>query len=240
MNLAEQMKARIDEQNAKALADERDKLERAQCRGEEKMARSSTARLQKLNGALEIPPLPECPSELLELESRLAQLCQARQTISAELRQHEEKHQQLADDDRIDEAAGRIARGEAEITDPGAVLQSIDVLRKRLDLARLAEQKVKVRVFEGRESHNRAIAKALRPLHRAAVQRIHVAVLELEAANAAELAVRSAIPGAPLERFTFPGVGTRGPNGVGHLQHWIGFARRLGMLDEPQFPAAAQ
>ena len=239
MNLVEQMNARIAEQGAQALADERDKFEGEQCRQEKKAANRMAARSQKPNGALKIPPLPERPAELLELEARLSQLCQDRQTIEAELRQHEEKHQQLTNDDLLDEAAELIARGEGGITDPGAVLEAIDVSRKRLDLARLAERKVKVRVFEGRERHNRAIAKALRPLHRAAVQRIHVAVLELEAANAAELAVRGAIPGAPLERFTFPGVGTRGPNGVGHLQYWIGFAWRHGMLDQDDNPTAA-
>ena len=234
MNLVEQMKARIDEQNAKALADEVDKFERAQCQDEKKMAKAMAARSQKSNGALEIPPMPARPAELLELESRLAQLCQDRHTIEAELRQHEEKHQQLTDDDLLDEAAARIARGEAEITDPGVVLEAIDVSRKRLDLARRAEQKVKVRVFEERECHNRAIAGALRPQHRAAVRRIYAALLELEAANAAELAVRSAVPGAPLERFTFPGIGTRGPNGEGMLHYWVGYARRHGMLNESE------
>lgn len=234
MDLAEQMKARIAEQGAKALADERDEFERIQCQGEEKMAKAAAARSQKPNGALKIPPLPERPAELRELEARLSGLSHDRHAIEAELRGHEENHQRLTDDDILDEAAERIARGEAELTDPGAVLEAIDVSRKRLDLAGRAEGKVRVLVFEGRERHNRAIAKALRPLHRAAVRRIHSAVLELEAANAAELAVRNAVPGAPLERFTFPGVGTRGPHGVGHLQFWIAFVRRHGMLDDPE------
>lgn len=249
MKLVEKMKDRIAEHGAEApteqqaaLAEHQAEIEREHVRQEKRMAKAIASRGMNGHGALDIPPLPERPADLLELEARLAQLCQDRQTIEAELRQHEENHQLLTDDDLLDEAAERIARGEAEIADPGAVLEAVGVSRKRLDLARLAERKVKVRVFEERERHNRAIAKALRPLHRAAVARIHAGLLEVEAANAAELAVRSAVPGAPLERFTFPGVGTRGPNGAGHLQYWIDFARRHGMLDEPesQFPAEAE
>ena len=239
MNELEQMRARIAEKDDLARAARRAEFESEQGRQEKKTAKRLAARLRKPNGAFEIPPLPVRPAELLELEVRFSQLCQDRHAIQAELRQHEEKHRQLTDDDLLDEAAERIARGEGGITDPGAVLEAIEVSRKRLDLARRAEQKLRVRVSQERERHNRAIAKALGPLHRAAVQRIYVAGLELEAANAAELAVRCAVPGAPLERFTFPGIGTRGPNGVGHLQYWIGFARRHDMLDQDDNPTAA-
>lgn len=240
MNLAEQMKARIAKQDAQAGADKRAADERAQCRGEEKMAKAMAVRSQKPNGALKIPPLPERPPELLELESRLAQLRQNRETIETELHQLEEKQRQQSDVDALDQAAERIAAGEAEITAPDAIPEAMEALRRRFDLACRAERKVNIRVAEGRERHTRAIAKAWRPQHRAAVRRIHVALLELEAANAAELAVRSAVPGAPLERFTFPGVGTRGPNGNGMLQYWIGFVRRHNMLDQDDNPMAAE
>lgn len=234
MNLVEQMQDRIAKRDAKALDEQRDEFEREQCRGEAKTAKMLAARSQKPNGALDVPPLPERSADLLELEARLARLCQDRHAIQTEMRQHEEKHQQLTGDDRLDEAAERIARGEVGITDPDALLESIEVSRKRLDLARLAEGKVRALVSRGRERHNRAIAKALGPLHRAAVQRIHVAALELAAANAAELAVRIAVPGAPLQMFTFPSIGSTGPHGNGNLRYWIGYARRFNMLDEPE------
>jgi hypothetical protein len=90
------------------------------------------------------------------------------------------------------------------------------------------------------ERHNRSIAKAFRPLHRRAVQRIHAVLLELEQANSEEVAVRAAVPGVPMQACDFPNIGSRGPGG-GPIQYWIDFARRLGFLDEDEadWPVAA-
>ena len=83
----------------------------------------------------------------------------------------------------------------------------------------------------------------MRPQHRAAVQRIHRAVLELESANAEEEAVLNATPGAPLVQCGFPNIGSRKPGVNSPINQWISFARRMGFLDEAdpesQFPVAA-
>jgi hypothetical protein len=241
MNLVQEMKERLagrqsqdDDPGRQAEIEHQAKIENDQLWQEKRAAAANAVRLKKLNGGLEIPPLPERPAELVELAARRTQLANDREAIEDELRQIEEKIEQKNDADRLDDAAERIAKGEAEIDAPNIVPEEVTALRKRLDLARLAEGKLANLLAEGHARHARAIAKALRPLHRAAVQRIHAALLELEAANAEESAIRSEVPGAPLQFCGFPQLGTRGPNGGGPLWHWIAFARRHGMLDEAE------
>ena len=240
MSIVEQMKARIAEHGAEALteqqaalAEHQAEIERDHAQQEKRIVKATAAR--GLNGhGLDIPPLPERPAELIELTARRAQLSRDRQAIETELQQIEKKRwqEQQGDVDALDEAAERIAAGATELAASDAVPEAIETLRIRLDVARRAERKVALRVAEGQERHNRSIAKALRPLHRNAVRRIHEALLELEAANAEEVAVRTAVPGAPLQSFSFPNLGSRGPNGGGLLQYWINYARRLGMLTD--------
>ena len=244
MKAAEQMKARIAGRHAAENPEHEAEVEHVQRAVEKNMANQAAARVQYQNGGIEIPPLPERPAELVELVARRAQLGRDRKTIEKELRQVEQKRwqEQQDDVDLLDQAAQRIADGETEVTSPDVIPEEIETLRKRLELARRAEAKLVNRVAEGTARHNRALAGALRPQHRAAVQRIHAALKELEAANHEEAAVRNAIPGAPLQYFGFPQLGTRGPNGKGPLKYWIGYAQRLGMLDENEDtrPAAAE
>lgn len=241
MKLVEQMKSSIAKRRAEENPEREANVERGARAAEKRMANRAAARLQKMNG-FEMPPLPEHPVELIELSERRAQLGRDRKAIETELRQIEEKqwNEANADDDAREAVAERLAAGEIEATAQGVVPEHLEILRSRLDLVRRAENKLANRLVEGSARHNRAIAKALRPQHRVAVQRIHAALLELEAANAEEVAVRCAVPGAPLESFTFPGIGIRGPGCRGQLSYWIGYARRLGMLaeDDAQVTAA--
>lgn len=186
------------------------------------------------HAGFEMPPMPERPALLTEMAARRAKLGNDRMAIETELAQLQEKQwrETNLDDDARDAAAEALAAGEVESAAQGVVPEHLEVLRSRLDLVRRAENKLVHRLAKGNASHNRALASALRPQHRAAVRRIHAAVLELAAANAEEAQVRSAIPGVPLESFSFPGVGTRGPNGGGQLHHWIGYVKRFNMLAE--------
>ena len=236
MNLVEEMKSRLAGSQSQDDDGREAGVEHVQRAVEKNMANRAAARLQYQNGGIEIPPLPERPAELIELAARRTQLGHDRKAIAAELAQIEEKQRQEAnlDDDARDAVAERLAAGEIEATGQGVVPEQIEILRSRLDLVRRAEAKVVNRVAEGNARHNRALAGALRPQHRKAVQRVYLALLELEAANAEEAAVRNAIPGAPLQFCGFPQIGRRGPNGSGPLKYWIEFARRHGMLDEAE------
>ena len=186
--------------------------------------------------------LPERSAELIELETRYAQLRQDRQAVESELRQLEEERwqEQNRDDDARDVIAERIALGEVKATAQGVVPEQIEILHSRHDLIQRAERKVAVRVAEQSERHNRSIAAAFRPEHKQAARRIARALRELVNANDAEQTVRGRAPGGTLPAMNFPGVGSLGAAG-GSAKFWMTWAERHGYLDEDEarFPAAA-
>ena len=177
--------------------------------------------------------LPERPPELSELESRRAVIRQERRTVEDELRPIEEKiaRKQYLNGGDLEETAKKMAAGEIEAAARDHLPEQAEVLRERLNVLCRAEQMAGSKVADARQRYNKAIARSLRPQHRAAVQRIHKALLELELANSEEMAVRATCPGAPIQAFSFPNLGTRGPGG-GPLNFWIAAARRAGLLDE--------
>ena len=194
-----------------------------------------------------MPALPPKPAGLIALESRRAVIRGQRQEVEAELERLQaeawpESESDVDPLDPLDAVAERLAAGELESASRDALPEEIEVLRSRFDLLQRAEQKVVQRIAEQRERHNRNIASALRPQHRKAVRRIRAALLELEAANAEEVAVRARVPGVPLQAMTFPNLGSSGAAG-GPLRYWLEFAKRLGFLaeDEPEatWPSAA-
>ena len=130
--------------------------------------------------------------------------------------------------------------GEMEATSRNVAPEQIVELRGRLEILIRADRKATERVAKARERYNRQIAATFRPAHRRAVQRVHRALLELEAANSEEQAVRAVVPGASLQAMTFPNLGSSGAAG-GPLRYWLEFARRLGFLEEDaaDWPAAA-
>ncbi len=215
-----------------------------QRREETKAAARIEARDESQRTGVELPPLPERPLELAVLAARRGELRQQRQTVQDELARLQDAawSESQRSNDSVDAAAEKIARGEIESVSRDVVPDEIGVLLSRIDLLQRAEQKVATRVAEARAAHNRQIVQALRPLHRRAVTRIYAALLELEAANAEEVAVRSAVPGAPMQACDFPNIGRRGPGG-GPIQFWLEFARRQGLLDEGEpeatWPTAA-
>ncbi len=190
------------------------------------------------------PELPARPAELAEIESRHRAIRTERLEVEAEIRGIQDAtwlRQNRAGAD-VDAAVERLVAGESDPVPGLFVPERLPALQSRLGLLRAADSKLAGRVAEQRERHSRQIAKTLRPLHRRAVQRVHRALLELEAANSQEQAVRARIPGVPMTACDFPNVGRRGPGG-GALDFWVKFARRQGFLeeDEPEadLPAAA-
>ena len=246
MLTAEELEARQAELRAERQAE----YEREQCQQEGKAAKEQAARLQSQGGRIEIPALPERPSELAELITRRAAIREEWQGIEAEQRRAQDRAwlatqgSETASPERVamDAAIDRLVTGAAEPAAPDVVPEQPEAKRSRSDFLQRADRKLSEKIHKLNERHNRSVARALRPLHRRAVQRIHAALLELEQANSEEQAVRGAIPGATIQACDFPNVGTRGPGG-GPIQYWVDFARRLGLLDEGEpeagWPTAA-
>ncbi len=243
MSLLEEMAARARKRDDMELAERQAAEDRAQEQVEKKAAKALAARLQPQTD-FKMPPLPTPPAELGGLVARRAVLRKERDDITKNLRELETAFHDETEsgEDALDQAAERLAAGEAKATSQSVLPEQISTMQSRLDLIQRAERKVVRKIASLNESHNRAIASALRPQHRRAVQRVHAALLELESANAEEAAVRGAIPGAPIQPCGFPGIGSRGPDG-GMLRQWIAYVRRLGFLDEgdpeARFPTAA-
>ncbi len=188
--------------------------------------------------------LPPKPPELIELEVRRAAIRTERQEVQGDLArlQDEAWSESQRDVDPLDLAAEKLASGETEIASREAVPEEIEILRSRLDLIQRAEFKVKQRVAEQCEHHNRNIAAVYRPEHRKAAQRIARALRELVDANREEERLRDRAPGGTLPAMNFPGIGQLGAAG-GPAKFWFEHAKRHGYLgeDEPEvrFPAAA-
>ena len=205
-------------------------------------AREEARRSAPPQNVIKLPPSPERPPELDGLLARRAELRDERHGIGRDLAQLEARlsDESQSDEDMLDRAAERLATGEADVTSQSVLPEQVQTKRARLDLVIRADQKLTRRIADLNAAHNRQTARTLRPQHRAAAQRIHRALLELESANAAEQAVRSAIPGAPMDRCDFPNLGDRKPGVSSPINQWISYATRLGFLDEDErFPAAA-
>ncbi len=96
------------------------------------------------------------------------------------------------------------------------------------------------KIAELHDTHNDRVARAFRPAHRQAAERIHKALIELVAANESEEQLRSKVPGGKLSPASFPNVGKFGPHG-GSAEYWRAWARRQGLIDEgDDFPMAAE
>ncbi len=179
------------------------------------------------------PALPNKPSELIETESRHAQLRHDRGVVETELRALEAKlwRETTLDDAARDAVAERLAAGELEATGQGVVPEQLEILRSRLDLIQRADRKVAVRLAEQRERYNRSIAGAWRPQHKEAAQRIARALRELADANRAEQKIRGKAPNGQLPPMDFPNIGQLGASG-GPAKFWMEHARRYGYLTE--------
>ena len=113
-------------------------------------------------------------------------------------------------------------------------------MRSRLELLTRAEFKVREKITELRDTYNSRVARAFRPAHRQAAQRIHQALIELVAANESEERLRSKVPGGKLSPASFPNIGGFGPHG-GAAEYWRAWARRQGLIYEgDDFPMAAE
>jgi hypothetical protein len=232
----------LQQRAAAALAAEWENLERDQASTEAIMARRAAVRVASPQNVIKLPPSPGRPPELDGLLARRAEFRDERHVIERDLAQLQARlsDESQSDEDTMDRAATRLAEGEVDVTSQSVLPEQIQTKRARLDLVIRADQKLSRRIADLNAAHNRQTARTLRPQHRAAVQRIHRALLELEAANIAEQEVRTAIPGAPMDRCNFPNIGTRSPGTNTPIIQWITHARRLGFLNEDeQFPAAA-
>ncbi len=176
--------------------------------------------------------LPKSPHELAELTARAAEIHSERQAVEAEIHQIQDAtwQSQHCNNDDLDRAAERVATGETAAAASKAP-ERLDALRSRLDVLRRATSKVQLLIAEERARHHRAIAKALRPAHKAATQRIAAALAELVDANAAEAQIRAQAPGGTLAAMAFIHVGTFGPGG-GAAAHWKTCVRQHGYLAE--------
>lgn len=249
MNIFESLEARAAEEAAKFRAERKAEDERSQSKQEGKAAEQLAARLQSQGGRIEIPELPDRPPELAELNTRRAAIRAEWQGIDAELKRARDaawRASQGAEDPTpetvaTDAAIARLVTGAAEPAALNIVPEQSEAKRSRSDFLKRADSKLNEKIHEINERHNRSIARALRPLHRRAVQRIHVALLELELANREEQGVRGSVPGAPLSPCDFPNIGARAPGVSSPINQWISYARRLGFLDEGDpFPLAAE
>ena len=161
-----------------------------------------------------IPELPERPPELAVLETRRASIRAEWQGIEAEQR-HAQDRAWLATQGAenaapetvaMDAAIDRLVTGAAEPAALNVVPEQPAAKRSRSDFLRRADRKLTEQINEINARHNRSIAKALRPAHRQAVQRIHLALLELEQANAEEVATKN----GPLKPSGSPLVSSSG------------------------------
>ncbi len=191
---------------------------------------------------MKTPELPERPPELPELEARRAKFITERKGIVRELERllADAWEQRQSGDDALDRAAEELASGKIKSASRDAVPERAETLRSRLDLVERAEFKVRQKIAELHDTHNDRVARAFRPAHRQAAERIHKALSELVAANQAEEQLRAKVPGGKLHPAGFPNVGGFGPHG-GAAEYWRAWARRQGLIDEgDDFPMAAE
>ena len=197
---------------------------------------------------MQTPQLPKRPPELIELETRRAAIRAEWQGIEAEFKHAQDRawittqgaENAAPETVAMDAAIDRLVTGAAEPAAVNVVPEQPEAKRSRSDFLQRADRKLTEQIHKLNERHNRQIAQAFRPLHRRAVRRIHLALLELEQANAEEVAVRSVVPGVPIQACNFPNIGSSGPAG-GAIKYWIEFATRHGLIDEDasDWPAAA-
>lgn len=242
-------KKQAEAREAEFRAERQAEAEAEQCRHESKMSKRAAAQLQSRQPGVEIPKLPERPPELAELIPRRAAIRAEWQGIAAELKRARDAAWRASQGTKdaapetvaIDEAIDRLITGEAEPAEPHIVPEQSEAKRSRMDFLQRADRKLSEKIHEINERHNRSVARALRPLHRRAVRRVHAALLELEQANSEEQAARGAVPGAPMQVCDFPNIGTRAPGVNSPINQWISYARRLGFLDERDpWPVAAE
>ncbi len=189
---------------------------------------------------MNIPQLPERPSELGELESRRKMIRQERQEVENELQSAEEdlRRKSHRNGEDLEAAAERLAAGVAASRDD--LPEQAEIARGRLAVLRRAEQKLAGQIAEGRGRHSRQVAAVLRPAHMEVTQQIAKALIALVTANEVEEQLRAAHPGIPLEPMSFPNTGKLGPGG-GSAQIWLDYVRNRGYLgddNEPEWPAA--
>ena len=191
---------------------------------------------------MKLPALPQRPPELADLETRHAKIHGEREIVETELRQLQDDAWQRSDPDVdvLDLAAERLANGMDNTGGRAVLPEQVEVMQSRLDLLQRAEFKLRQKISELRDTHNGRVARAFRPAHRQAAERIHKALIELVAANEAEEQLRSEVLGGKLSPASFPNVGGFGPHG-GAAEHWRAWARRQGLIDEgDDFPMAAE
>jgi len=185
--------------------------------------------------------VPAPPPELREWEQRRGELRKQRMALEDELRSVEHALFRLrnAGSDELDAIAEQLASGELSEVTRDNLPEERAVLRRRLEVASLAEVKAAEHLKEAREHYHYRIAAAARPAHRKAGARIAVALYALADANREEEAIRGLVPGGKLPPMNFPRAGRIGADG-GPAEFWAQNAKRYGYLQEPEQPAAAK
>ncbi len=240
-----------EQRAAELRAVEWEKLERDQANNEARQVKAEAARIASQQNVIKLPKLPERPPELAELIPRRAAIRAEWQGIEVELKRARDAAWRASQGGKdptpetvaTDAAIDRLVTGEAEPAALSVVPEQSEAKQSRMDFLKRADRKISDKIHEINQRHNRSVARALRPLHRHAVRRVHAALLELEQANSEEQAARGAVPGAPMQVCDFPNIGTRAPGVNSPINQWISYARRLGFLDEGEpeagWPTAA-
>ena len=183
---------------------------------------------------IELPSLPPKPADLEELEARYSRVRAQKRSLENRIAAAIESMRQAdGKEDNVARLASELVEGKRDTISRAAMPEDLAELREQLAPVELAARQLRGKIADARARHNSEIAEAFRPAHEKAVRRVYAALLELEAANAQEAAVRAAVPGVPLPPLTFPNLGTSACGG-GPLAYWIEHARRHGFLEEPE------
>lgn len=161
---------------------------------------------------------------LREASDKVAKMRARRDALIAERRKLEERRWAFdaAARDELDDAA------RAVLADPEGALAVTDIEARLRQIA--AESAVVDRAFTiardecdmAKKRHAAAVTKSLRPAHKKAVNRIAVAIRELDDANKEEIAIRARAPGsAPLPVASFA---------PASIPAWFAFVGSYGLL----------